>query len=332
MKDAEFVGAVALACLRVAPDQGDKSFLERRLERALVHELDLLRPGRVRANQKLPGIAIPDWDPQPGWLDIAVVDENDEPVVVAELKLDDVDQTIWDIFKLASATRLPSVRAAYMVVGAPPTIWVTSLAAVPFYEGHTEKVWSSKFVFEEYKVAWKNLLNGGRGRPLRVPSSLVLTPLLTTHVPAYPDYELRILKVSDLNADAFIELREGWPFSRRPGEILDDELALSDLPPHDAPEIAYHEFALTTNGYERMGSVERCGELANGALDRWNRGRELPTDVRDLRCCLYFEQRRWHHYGYGFDEEAFAYVRALVGAIGWIIESRETARADESST
>lgn len=88
--DAEFVGAVARACFSVTPDPGDRSFLEGRLERALFHELDVLYPGRVSANKKLPGISIPDWNPQPGWLDIAVVDDGGAPSLVAELKLDDL--------------------------------------------------------------------------------------------------------------------------------------------------------------------------------------------------------------------------------------------------
>jgi len=136
------------------------------------------------------------------------------------------------------------------------------------------------------------------------------------------DSAAQIVRVSDLDPDAFIELEDGWPVRRADGKIPDDELSRSDLPADDAPEDAYHRFALTTDGYERMGSFERCGELANRALERWTEGRELPTDLRDLRCCLFFEQRRWHHHGYGFDEEAFEYVRALVGAMRSTVEPR----------
>jgi len=209
-----------------------------------------------------------------------------------------------------------------MVAAAPASVWSSSLSAVAFYGERSEKLWHSAFIFEHYGSAWGKLLKGGRGRPSRVPTTLVLTPLMTTHVPAYPDYELRILRVSDLDPDAFIELEDGWPVRRADGKIPDDELSRSDLPADDAPEDAYHRFALTTDGYERMGSFERCGELANRALERWTEGRELPTDLRDLRCCLFFEQRRWHHHGYGFDEEAFEYVRALVGAMRSTVEPR----------
>ena len=95
--------------------------------------------------------------------------------------------------------------------------------------------------------------------------------------------------------------------------ILDDDaLTVDDLPRPDAPEDAYHRFALTTDGYERMGLFAACSRLADEALARWRRSGELPGSLRDLRCCLFFEQRRWRHFGYGFDEETFDYVRALV--------------------
>jgi len=34
------------------------------------------------------------------------------------------------------------------------------------------------------------------------------------------------------------------------------------------------------------------------------------------RACLFFESRRWHHFGYEMDDESAAYVRALVANIG----------------
>jgi hypothetical protein len=310
--DEDFAGAVARASRLVRPQPTDKSFLERRLERCLAYELEELYAGRVRPNKKLVGVAIPDWEPQPGLLDIAVLDEGGAPWLVVEIKLDDVDHTIWDIFKLASATRLPSVEAAYMVTAAPAAVWSSSLPAVEFYEARSERAWHSQFVFEQYTSAWAGLLKGGRGRPSRVPDTLLLTPLLTVAVDAYPGYELRVLRVADLDSEAFIELRDGWPTRLDAQEIPDHALKQSDLPATDAGGQAYQQFALTTNGYKRMGSFERCGALANGALENWRATRELPTTLADLRCCLFFEQRRWHHFGSGFDEETLQYVQALV--------------------
>ncbi len=64
-----------------------------------------------------------------------------------------------------------------------------------------------------------------------------------------------------------------------------------------------------------MGSFDACAKLANAALERWRRTGKLPRSLGDLRCCLFFEQRRWRHYGYGFDEATLRYARELVGAM-----------------
>ena len=105
------------------------------------------------------------------------------------------------------------------------------------------------------------------------------------------------------------------PAKPQPDELLDEELTLADLPPHESNELAIRQFALTTSGYERMGSLELCAALANPALDAWRTRGEFPSTLGDLRCCLFFEQRRWHHYGRGFDDETLAYARALIDAM-----------------
>ena len=55
------------------------------------------------------GGVVPGWDPQPGAFDLAVLDQEQQPLLLTELKLDDVDQTLWDIFKLANTLDLPTV-------------------------------------------------------------------------------------------------------------------------------------------------------------------------------------------------------------------------------
>lgn len=96
-------------------------------------------------------------------------------------------------------------------------------------------------------------------------------------------------------------------------------LTASDLSHPGAGADEYERFALTTNGYQRLGTFARCAELGNGAIARWRETGELPTSLRDLRCALFFEQRRWRHFGEQFDEETLTYVRALVEAMREIV-------------
>jgi hypothetical protein len=81
---------------------------------------------------------------------------------------------------------------------------------------------------------------------------------------------------------------------------------LSQIPSADA---AWHEivrFAHTFDGYKYWGSHERCAEIANA--------RRIDT-LADLRTCLFFEQRRWNHFGESPDAEAMTYIRSLVAQI-----------------
>ena len=41
----------------------------------------------------------------------------------------------------------------------------------------------------------------------------------------------------------------------------------------------------------------------------------LPDDLDELRAALFFEQRRYHHFGEGPDGSDLDYIEALVGAI-----------------
>ena len=77
-----------------------------------------------------------------------------------------------------------------------------------------------------------------------------------------------------------------------------------------------------------MGSSNRCAELANQTREDWRAKHPLPQSLRDLRCCLFFEQRQWHHHGYGFDEEAMRYARDLISAIRLARDSRARERTD----
>lgn len=82
-------------------------------------------------------------------------------------------------------------------------------------------------------------------------------------------------------------------------------------------------FALTFNGYEWCGSFEQCAKVGNRGADLFRESGILPRSLAELRTCLFFEQRRWRHFGLDPDEPARRYISALVEAI------REKVRAEE---
>jgi hypothetical protein len=89
-------------------------------------------------------------------------------------------------------------------------------------------------------------------------------------------------------------------------EIANSMLTRADIPSPDTEWQAIAEFALTFNGYEFWGSFEKCAEIAN------TRQQETLTD---LRTCLFFEQRRWRHFGREPAGEDMTYLRELVEKI-----------------
>jgi hypothetical protein len=102
----------------------------------------------------------------------------------------------------------------------------------------------------------------------------------------------------------------------RDGEFGDFRapLVAEEMPSPDAGwgEIAI--FALTFDGYAVTPPPD-LGDLANGARDEWFRSKRLPGSLVDLRCCLFFEQRRYHHFGTPPEPEDERYLRALLDAI-----------------
>jgi hypothetical protein len=108
------------------------------------------------------------------------------------------------------------------------------------------------------------------------------------------------------------------PYENEQRQIADAELKAEDVPAPHCDEAEIHRFALSIDGYAREGNMTKCARLADDAHRRWGQTGELSHDLRALRSCLFYEQRRAYHTGYGFgdiDPRTLAYVRGLVEAI-----------------
>jgi|ERR1700722_481239 len=83
-------------------------------------------------------------------------------------------------------------------------------------------------------------------------------------------------------------------------------LVVSDIPSPDADWSTISEFALTFNAYEALGSLEACAEIANA---------RTAITLTDLRTCLFYEQRRWRHFGEKPDPSSMEYIRGILEKI-----------------
>lgn len=106
-------------------------------------------------------------------------------------------------------------------------------------------------------------------------------------------------------------------------EIANAELTERDIPAPDAEWHSIGRFALSFNGYEHWGSFQKCAEVGNRAAELYRAERVLPKSLTELRTCLFFEQRRWRHFGFDPDEEAMDYIHGLVEHIRAKVRAKE---------
>jgi hypothetical protein len=98
--------------------------------------------------------------------------------------------------------------------------------------------------------------------------------------------------------------------------IPNEALQPTDVPPADAGWKEIERFALTFNGYAEIGL--RLGDLA----DEHARSGTVPTDLGELRGCLFFEQRRWRRFDAPPGGKPMEHVSRLLEAIRAAVSAR----------
>ena len=118
-------------------------------------------------------------------------------------------------------------------------------------------------------------------------------------------------------------------------EIANFTLSERDLPlftnKWDKP---LFQFAMSFDGYQFMKSptIQTLAAFANRAMRTYEQEKSLPQSLSELRACLFFEGRRWHHVGsavggyeaFDKDGRAMKYIQALLEAITRKIRDGQT--------
>jgi hypothetical protein len=102
----------------------------------------------------------------------------------------------------------------------------------------------------------------------------------------------------------------------KPDEVPNEKLTTSAVPPTTASWRTIVAFAQTMDGYKAIGQKE-CAQLANRVRGEFKSSALLPEtlSVRELRSCLFFEQRRFNHFGHEPEGGDRFLVNALLDAI-----------------
>jgi hypothetical protein len=101
-----------------------------------------------------------------------------------------------------------------------------------------------------------------------------------------------------------------------PDQVPNKRLKAMAVPSVTASWHAIGSFALTLDGYQAIGQRE-CGQLANRVKSEFARNTAplQSLSLTELRACLFFEQRRFHHFGWEPEGSDIEYVHALLETI-----------------
>ncbi len=109
--------------------------------------------------------------------------------------------------------------------------------------------------------------------------------------------------------------------------VHDNDLTADMVPSANSEWSIIERFALTFDGYRQWDRSDQCAEIANCACATYRDAGKLPDSLAELRTCLFFEQRRFRHFGHAPDEQTMGYIRALLEAVRAKVASGRQGRA-----
>lgn len=96
-------------------------------------------------------------------------------------------------------------------------------------------------------------------------------------------------------------------------QVGNSELTPADVPSFKETWSRIEPFALTFDGFQYWGSVEKCAEVAFA---------KRMNTLTELRTCLFYEAKRWA--GKVPDTVSMRYIRALLYAIREKVDAGST--------
>lgn len=212
--DALLVEALPLAAALLEEHAGAHSFLESYLEAALIGAIAEVAPAVTAKATGRKRIQIPNWDRKLGGFDLRVRQDGGAGAeAVIETKVDDVEHTLWDLFKLTAGLSMPGVEAGYLILARPAHRWQAGECSALFEEREQPKRWSSVAMLEEWKEAWAELTGerGGSARPTSIPNEVETVFLGRARAKGFDQHEIRCVAVRLPTGVEPLAVKDGWP-------------------------------------------------------------------------------------------------------------------------
>jgi hypothetical protein len=87
------------------------------------------------------------------------------------------------------------------------------------------------------------------------------------------------------------------------------------LPKNRAEWQTIVRFANSFDGYDYWGDRRKCGEIGNTLRKHYFERGTQHFSMEKLRTALFFEARRYHHFGSAPDKQSMGYIRTIVSEI-----------------
>jgi hypothetical protein len=111
------------------------------------------------------------------------------------------------------------VEAAFAVAAARQGTWTRGrLNCTELYPAKSglPTRWSTRRVFEAARKSWHHELAHGSGRPLHVPSAILVEHVVAAPISSRPGYELRAIQLRPADDDGWLICYKGWPVGVTP--------------------------------------------------------------------------------------------------------------------
>lgn len=182
--------AVRTAASGIAERESDGSFLEEALRTALEAAL----PQTVRREQKL---GMTSWPKNLGGVDLLWHPTHTKVRVGIETKVTDVQDSLYDIFKLAGGIAEGAIDIGAVVVAGTERNWASGglVAAMtqPLPPGAQGVLWSTRDVLQNESDTWSRTWSKSAARPIALPRSFVTQALPLVPMPLASLHEVRVV-------------------------------------------------------------------------------------------------------------------------------------------
>lgn len=217
MTAAELDAVIERAVMRAARTISlgpNGQFLEAWIEQALVAGIQAELGEATATAVKVNRFDLPDWNPKPYSFDARLFHADGSLRAAIECKVEKVNETLWDVYKLVAAAGAPGFEAGYAVVAATSKMWDSAGDCVALFAPPIgiERELESRTLFDEWRAAWAWLLQGGSARPTRVPGRIAVQLVAEAPLADQPTWVIRAIRVTPVRDSDWVEFGlDGWP-------------------------------------------------------------------------------------------------------------------------